>query len=167
MKTCAKCGGTNIEPRPDRGTRCADCKIAYGRKRHAQRTLGSEAESLCRTYAYSCWASMMARCYRPAHVAYARYGGSGVAVAVEWHEPRALFAAIGYPPSFDHTLDRESGAAGYVPGNVRWATKAEQSINRRNTRYVLLDGARVHITLAARIVGRSRTYVLQHYAVVP
>lgn len=43
----------------------------------------------------------------------------------------AFFAFLGFKPSKEHSLDRINNGGGYVPGNVRWATKREQSINKR------------------------------------
>lgn len=58
-------------------------------------------------------------------------------------DPRRLFDLIGERPSPAHSLDRADNTRGYVAGNLRWATAAEQNRNRRNTIYAEIDGQRV------------------------
>ncbi|SEM40046.1 hypothetical protein SAMN05192583_0053 [Sphingomonas gellani] len=81
------------------------------------------------------------RCYRPSHPQYDDYGGRGITVADEWLDPQTgfqcFFDHIGPKPTPQHTLDRIDNDNGYVPGepsNVRWATRSEQSANRRPQR---------------------------------
>ncbi len=38
---------------------------------------------------------------------------------------------LGPRPSLDHTIDRIDNDKGYEPGNIQWATAAEQKKNRR------------------------------------
>lgn len=44
------------------------------------------------------------------------------------------------PPLPNLTLDRIDNKGNYVPGNVRWATTAEQNRNKSNNRYVTING---------------------------
>jgi hypothetical protein len=49
----------------------------------------------------------------------------------EWAESFAAFLRdVGPRPTPAHSLDRIKGDKGYEPGNVRWATRMEQSQNR-------------------------------------
>lgn len=41
---------------------------------------------------------------------------------------------LGQKPSKAHSIDRADNEKGYAPGNLRWATKAEQAQNRRTTK---------------------------------
>ena len=85
-----------------------------------------------RTRLYGIWHGMKARCYRPSHVAYASYGGRGVRVHPAWLASFEAFRRdVGEPLSAIHSLDRIDNDGHYEPGNVRWATPAEQMANRR------------------------------------
>ncbi len=56
----------------------------------------------------------------------------GITVCDEWREDfNAFLAHIGRRPSPSHSLDRINNDGNYEPGNVRWATKREQGLNRR------------------------------------
>lgn len=58
-------------------------------------------------------------------------GGRGITVHPEWVDSfEAWFEHVGPRPD-GMSLDRIDNESGYVPGNVRWATRAEQQANRR------------------------------------
>ena len=94
------------------------------------------------------------RCTNPAHKQYKDYGGRGISVHAGWMGAAgfpAFLSHIGPRPSKAHTLDRIDNDKGYEPGNVRWATRAEQSANRRPTRSITYNGERLtHEEWAAR-----------------
>ena len=81
---------------------------------------------------YWTWHNMNQRCHRPKHPSWPRYGGRGIVVCEEWRYPHGYAAFREHvgerPPGL--TLDRIDNADGYKPGNVRWATRAEQQKNR-------------------------------------
>lgn len=82
---------------------------------------------------YRAWQGMKDRCFNPQNAAYDRYGGRGISVDPSWiHDFAAFHAHVGDRPSSGYSLDRIEVDAGYVPGNVRWATGVEQNRNRRN-----------------------------------
>jgi len=79
-----------------------------------------------------CWMNMHQRCRTPNHPGYADYGGRGIKVCERWNSFENFLADVGPRPSSEHSLDRYPNNDGdYEPGNVRWATKAEQMLNRR------------------------------------
>jgi hypothetical protein len=75
---------------------------------------------------------MKARCHNPRHVKYALYGACGVTVCDEWRSSFVAFLDhVGLRPAKGYTIDRIDSAGNYEPGNVRWATVAQQNSNRR------------------------------------
>jgi hypothetical protein len=76
---------------------------------------------------------MIRRCYNPKNVKdFPNYGGRGIKVCDRWLNSFEDFVEdVGEVPSPNHQLDRVDNNGDYEPGNVRWATKSEQMINRR------------------------------------
>ena len=84
---------------------------------------------------YTAWKGMIYRCYKPKNKRYNDWGGRGISVVEKWRDTNNGFINflnyIGYRPSKEHSIDRINPNGNYEPGNVRWATKTEQAINRR------------------------------------
>lgn len=84
---------------------------------------------------YSAFRSMHSRCVNPLHHAFNSYGGRGITVDPRWNDFWTFVADIerecGSKPTPQHTLDRIDNDGNYEPGNVRWATKKDQSRNTR------------------------------------
>ena len=85
---------------------------------------------------YYTWHRMMARCYDPHYTNFKYWGGRGITVCDEWHDIQVFIqwmeseAGIGLRPD-GLSLDRIDNDGNYEPGNVRWATRSEQNLNRR------------------------------------
>lgn len=78
------------------------------------------------------WQNMKARCYSLSCIQFKDYGGRGISVCDEWlHDFQAFYDHVGPRPSSQHSLDRIDNNGDYEPGNVRWATRAQQNSNRR------------------------------------
>lgn len=86
------------------------------------------------------WIQMHDRCRRPAHHAYANYGGRGISVCERWNVFENFVADMGARPSAKHSLDRIDGNLGYSPENCRWATSRKQNRNRRSNRLLTFNG---------------------------
>jgi hypothetical protein len=77
---------------------------------------------------------MRQRCTHPFARGYKNYGARGITVCKRWRESFENFVKdMGIrPPGM--TIERINNDAGYTKANCRWATRAEQSVNRRNNR---------------------------------
>jgi hypothetical protein len=84
---------------------------------------------------------MKERCNNPNSTGYSYYGGRGIKVCDRWAEsPEAFVKDMGARPSPRHSIDRIDCNGDYGPDNCRWATARQQSDNRRNTRFLEIDG---------------------------
>lgn len=87
------------------------------------------------------WSSMRRRCYDQNAISYPRYGGRGIAVCDSWNNSfKSFFDDMGERPSKDHSIERIDNNRGYDPDNCRWATRVEQSRNRRSNRILTFNG---------------------------
>ena len=96
---------------------------------------------------YRIWYGMVARCDNPNNHAYNQYGDRGIKVSDRWHDYK-LFTEDMYESYQEHvkefgenqtTLDRIDVNGDYCLENCRWATRKEQSNNRRNNVYLDSD----------------------------
>ena len=91
----------------------------------------STRTTTARRRAYNRWYLMILRCTDPTDKGWPWYGGRGITVCDEWlNSFDAYYAAVGDAPA-GMSLDRVDNDGNYEPRNVRWATRSEQSLNRR------------------------------------
>jgi hypothetical protein len=112
----------------------------------------TERHGLSRLREYRVWKSMHARCRDLRDPC---YGGRGIRVCDRWRSFTAFLQDMGVAPSASHTLDRIDNDRGYEPGNVRWATRREQSRNTRQVRLITFAGATRSISEWAKVLGVS------------
>lgn len=85
---------------------------------------------------YRAWQAIKKRCYNKNEKYYGYYGGRGISVSDRWLGSNGFqnfFKDVGPKPQPKnlYSLDRIDNDGNYEPGNVRWATRSEQSKNRR------------------------------------
>ena len=116
---------------------------------------------------YNIWCKIIRRCTKPLDKGYPYYGGRGITVCERWRRFEDFYADMGDRPPL-LSIDRVDNNGGYWCGkcdecatlnhllNCRWATKSEQMVNRRTTRFLTYNGRTVNIAQWAREVGISR-----------
>lgn len=85
-----------------------------------------------RTPEYTAWLHFRERCYDETNPNYKHYGGRGINVCNRWLLSFDDFLEdVGKRPSQKYSLDRINNDGNYQPGNVRWADRRTQMLNRR------------------------------------
>lgn len=89
---------------------------------------------------YGIWAWMLDRCYRQNNKKHDSYGGRGIKVCDEWrHDFKSFYDYVTSLDNYNEdelginglTIDRIDNDSNYEPGNLRWATRKQQVLNRR------------------------------------
>jgi hypothetical protein len=90
------------------------------------------------------------RCQNPNNLAYSNYGGRGITFGFPGVYEAVVYclSALGPIPT-GRSTDRIDNERGYEPGNIRWATAAEQARNKRQYK-------RTHVGRAIRRVLQQR-----------
>lgn len=110
---------------------------------------------------YKAWENMLNRCRCASMPNFHRYGGRGIRVCDEWrHDFLAFYRAVGPRPTPKHSIDRIDNNGHYEPGNVHWATKHAQNVNRNFTRTITVYGDTMAVSDAAVKYGVKYTTVL-------
>ena len=119
---------------------------------------GFSTTRICRT-----WHGIIQRCLHKNSISYKHYGGRGISVCKEWKDDFMSFYNWANKNGYkkDLTIDRIDNNGNYTPDNCRWATRKEQNINKRNTRYIIFNGKEMLIQDWAKETGIKRTTIIE------
>jgi hypothetical protein len=124
---------------------------------------------LYKTAEYAIWHTMKARCLNPKDQGYKGYGGRGIGIHEPWvNDFMAFYNYVGPRPTPLHSIDRINNNGNYEPGNVRWATRKEQSRNKSHTRLITFDGETMCLTDWAQRLGMAQgtlVFRLRHWPI--
>lgn len=104
------------------------------------------------------FSSMKDRCLNPNCKAYPDWGGRGITICQEWLDDPKKFAewALSHGWKKGLSIDRIDNNGPYSPENCRFVTDATQSINKRNNRWIEVNGERKTISQWAEVIGVPR-----------
>jgi len=77
------------------------------------------------------WQSMKSRCNNKKLKSYKDYGGRGITFCTRWDKFENFIADMGPRPSLNYSIDRIDNDGNYEPSNCRWATRQQQTRNKR------------------------------------
>lgn len=111
---------------------------------------------------------MIQRCENPGHEAFAYYGGRGIAICAEWRQSFSAFRAWALANGYERglTIDRVLPDGNYEPSNCRWATKAVQVKNRRESiTSLMIDhrGRRMTLSSWSSEIGIRYTTLIKRF----
>ena len=103
------------------------------------------------------WDGMMRRCYNPRTVHFKDYGGRGIQVCIYWHSLPFFVKDMGFRPK-GYTIERLDNNGHYSCGNCpqciennwplncKWASRKDQTRNRRSNHSITYQGKTQSIT---------------------
>ena len=104
---------------------------------------------------YKVWSGIIQRCYNPKAKNYHNYGSRGIKMHDEWRKDFSAFEdyciATGWKPGLQ--VDRIDNDDGYVPGNIRFVTCAENLRNKRSNNLITYKGETHCLTDWSNILG--------------
>jgi hypothetical protein len=110
------------------------------------------------TLVYNSWKKMMQRCYDSANPDFKNYGGRGISVCEQWHNPTGFVADMGTRgPGL--SLERLNVNGHYEPGNCGWIPHGQQSKNRTEWQHTLEGKGRIAEALRNQPKRARETYL--------
>lgn len=91
---------------------------------------GEGVRTVKKSNTYNSWLSLKERCRNPNSVSYHNYGGRGITYNPDWEDYTKFLEDMGQCPE-GYSIERVDVNGSYCKPNCKWATRAEQSYNRR------------------------------------
>ncbi len=138
--------------RPNHTTSCG-CRQGSANFKHGSCRQGKV------TREFRKWSAARGRCYTTTDKKYPIYGGRGIKMCDRWRSFSAFLDDMGPCPA-GLTLERIDVNGNYEPNNCRWATKTDQSRNKRTTRLSVQIAADIRLERQNGV--RSRDLAIKH-----
>lgn len=108
------------------------------------------------TRPHNIWCLMRRRCDNPNDPVYKYYGGRGITYQTSWKSFANFWEDMGSSYSKELSIERVDNNKGYSVKNCTWATKVEQTNNKRDNHKLSYNGRTLGINQWAREVGIKR-----------
>lgn len=93
--------------------------------------------------AWLIWRNIQTRCTNKNRNSWNEYGGRGI--RCEWSDFLSFFKDMGDPPTESHSIERIDVNGNYSKLNCRWATRLEQSRNKRKSKILSFGKRTLHL----------------------
>lgn len=127
-----------------------------------QTSKARKTHGLSKTRLYRIWKDMKVRCSYNKNDNFHWYGERNISVCQDWNDFSA-FAEWAIKNGYNDflSIDRIDTNGNYCPDNCRWISQKEQCKNRRNTKFITINGVSHTISEWSSISG---VYVKNIYA---
>lgn len=114
---------------------------------------------------HNIWNSIKDRCNNINSKDYPNYGGRKIKICEEWNNYFVSFYEWSMNNGYksDLSIDRINVNGNYEPNNCKWSTPSEQQNNKRNTRYIEIDGIAKSITEWSKLTGVNKRTLWDRY----
>lgn len=139
--------GSNL--RSGHSTQCLEC--GYEATKASRIIHGKTGTKL-----YKVWRAMLNRCENQKSKSFPNYGGRGIKVSTEWHDPTVFFTwaeSTGYTEGLE--IDRIDTNGDYEPENCRWVKRIVNANNKRNNKLIGHNGEAKTLAEWSRFYGVS------------
>lgn len=94
---------------------------------------------MSKTKIYRVWAGIISRTSYKGDTNYQRYGGRGIKVCDRWRKYLNFFEDMGREYREGLQIERVNNDGNYEPSNCKWATRHDQSRNKRVTHFITFN----------------------------
>lgn len=109
------------------------------------------------------WYGIVRRCHVESDQAYPSYGGRGIAVCDRWRNSFLAFCEDMGPRPPRTSIERIDNNGHYSPENCRWANRADQARNKRNSKRFTVCGRTMISSDWADLCGITRERMRQRF----
>ena len=103
-----------------------------------------------KTKTYKIWQGMWNRCSHASQTGYENYKDKSP--PERWKDYANFLADMGECPE-GYSIERDKTLEPYGPDNCRWIPLVDQGANKRTNVYIKLDGERIHLSGAKKMLG--------------
>lgn len=151
-----ECGNESVAYGQDLGRGFVKSCGCSAKNRIADVGRKNRTHGMSRTLVYRVWYAMRKRCNNPKDIRFKHYGGRGIKVCERWNKFENFLSDMGMPEE-GMTIDRIDNNGDYTKENCRWATKQQQSDNRRTGVKLTHNGVTLSIAGWSKALGISVT----------